>query len=73
MMFKYLLSWGGGGVLNASTERAEGIQIIITFAQEADNVIPYQVEWLVSMLGHTATRVIETVSNIRISRIFVLT
>ena len=43
MMFKYLLSWGGGGVLNASTERAEGIQIIITFAQEADNVIPYQV------------------------------
>ena len=33
----------GGGGLHTGTERAEHIQIIITSAQKADNVIPDQV------------------------------
>ena len=36
----------GGGVSHAGTERAEHIQIIVTSAQEVDNVIPYWVQYL---------------------------
>ena len=34
-------------VSHAGTEREEHIQLIITLAQEADNVIPHQVRLLV--------------------------
>ena len=49
-------------VLQVSTECAEDIQIIITSAQEADNVIPNQVCLLVSTLVSIVTRLIVTVS-----------
>ena len=35
---------GGGGGYHDGTERAEHNQILITSAQEADNVIPGQVQ-----------------------------
>ena len=49
-------------VLQVGTKCVEDIQIIITSAQEADNVIPNQVCLLVSILVSSVTRLIETVS-----------
>ena len=61
MIFIYLYSWGE--VSNASNEREEHIQIIITSAQKADNVIPT----LERSISTVWVRVIKTISNIEIS------
>ena len=47
ILFIYLLSLEGGGGLHTSNGRAEHIQIIITSAQEVDNLMPYQLRLLV--------------------------